>query len=743
MLGRPYFGGKRIVLLLAFLLIAGPQSLMAASRVALLIGNQGYHTVGALNNPFNDVALMKKSLETAGFDSVTTVLDANVNTLRKALRSFEDIASGAEVAVIYYSGHGMEMNGTNYLIPVDAVLESDKDVEDETISLDRATRALEGASKLKLVILDACRNNPFLETMERSISKRALHRGLAKVEPESSNMLVAFAAKAGSEALDGEGSNSPFATALSKYLIEPGLDIRIALGKVRDEVLKLTNAQQEPFVYGSLGGAQIVLNINQLNLAINTGNDKPEVPAATLSTAATDWQNIRDLADQELLTAFLDKHGDDPVYRMLAEKKIKQLEQASKSLSAAPDQIAWDTLKGSTDVAALRRFMERYPDSTHRKDVETQLASLQPAAGQTDPLYGMSAAARDCYTDAGEPQSLPGFMGVDFDDIDTKRAITACAQAVNEKPDDAMLINLLGRAYDSDEDYEPALRHYQKATDLGNMYALTNLGWLSVSGDAVPQDLKKAVAQMEKAALAGNAYAKNSLGDLYRDGYEGLPQDNAKALKWYQQAADLGYAEAMGNLGLIYREGKGVDKDYDKSLAWYRKAADLGNVDAISSVGYAYENGFGVPENYAEAKVWYERAASAGDAFAMGELGFIYETGKSVDLDYTQARYWYEKAADAGNSYAMGNLARIYDNGLGTKIDPAEAARWAIASIESGDVDKRKDLKETPDDFSRDFRKQVQTQLKARGLYKGAVTGTFDAATQKALDKLFAQNVDE
>ncbi len=743
MLGCPYVGGKHSVLLLAFLLVAGPQSLMAASRVALLIGNQGYHTVGALNNPFNDVALMKKSLETAGFDSVTTVLDANINTLRKALRSFEDIASGADVAVVYYSGHGMEMNGTNYLIPVDAVLESDKDVEDETISLDRVTRALEGASKLKLVILDACRNNPFLETMARSISKRALHRGLARVEPESSNMLVAFAAKAGSEALDGEGSNSPFATALSKYLIEPGLDIRIALGKVRDEVLKLTHAQQEPFVYGSLGGAQIVLNINQLNVAVNTGNDKPPQPAAPLSTAAADWQNIRDLADQELLTAFLDKHGDDPVYRMLAEKKIRQLEQESGSTGAVADQIAWEALKGSTDISALQRFLERYPDTTHRTEAETQIAGLQQPQGQTDALYGMSPAVRNCYTLAGEPQSLPGFTGVDYDDIDAVGAIAACEKAVKERPDDAMLINLLGRAYDRNGDYEEAYRHYRQAADQGNMYALTNLGWMSATGDAVPQDFGNAVAQMEKAAGAGNAYAKNSLGDLYRDGYEGLPQDDAKALKWYQQAADSGYAEAMNNLGYIYREGKGVGQDYAKSLEWYRKAAGLGNVDAISSVGFAYDSGYGVPENGLEARAWYERAASAGDAFAMGALGYMYETGKSVDLDYKQARYWYEKAADAGSSYAMGNLSRIYDNGLGTKIDPEEAARWAIASIESGDVEKRKDLKEAPDVYSREFRKQVQTRLKERGLYKGSVTGTFDAATQKALDKLFAQNIDE
>jgi uncharacterized caspase-like protein len=169
----------------------------------------------------------------------------------RALRDFEDAATGAEVAIIYYSGHGMEMNGQNFLLPVDVALKSDKDVEDEAVPLDRVQRSLEGATRLKLVILDACRNNPFEQSMTRSISTRAVSRGLARVEPESADLLVAFASKAGTVAMDGEGKNSPFATALSKYLTEPGVDVRIALGKVRDEVVSVTNRGQEPFVYGS------------------------------------------------------------------------------------------------------------------------------------------------------------------------------------------------------------------------------------------------------------------------------------------------------------------------------------------------------------------------------------------------------------------------------------------------------------------------------------------------------------
>ena len=179
--------------------------------------------------------------------------------MRKALRDFGNTSRDADVAVIYYAGHGIELDGTNYLIPVDATLETDADVLDETLPLDRVLFAVEPAKQLRLVILDACRDNPFAKTMKRTIASRAIGRGLAKVEPSSPNTMVAFAAKAGSTASDGDNKNSPFAKALVDHLTKPGLDLRKAFGFVRDDVLKATNNAQEPFVYGSLGGNDVTL----------------------------------------------------------------------------------------------------------------------------------------------------------------------------------------------------------------------------------------------------------------------------------------------------------------------------------------------------------------------------------------------------------------------------------------------------------------------------------------------------
>ncbi len=243
--------------ILAALIVAAPAH--AEKRVALVIGNSAYQHVTPLTNPSNDAALMTQTLKSAGFDIVDSRRDLKINDMRKALRDFSDKAKDADMALVYYAGHGMEIDGTNYLIPVDATLERDVDAFDEAIPLERILTVMEPAKQLRLTILDACRDNPFNKTMKRTIGSRAIGRGLAKVDPPSSNTLIAFAAKAGSTASDGDSKNSPFTTALAKHLPKPGLDLRKVFGYVRDDVLKVTNNKQEPFVYGSLGGDDLAL----------------------------------------------------------------------------------------------------------------------------------------------------------------------------------------------------------------------------------------------------------------------------------------------------------------------------------------------------------------------------------------------------------------------------------------------------------------------------------------------------
>ena len=192
------------------------------------------------------------SLRALGFTEVRELINANLSALGKALKEFGDLAAGADWAVIYFAGHGIEVGGANYLIPVDAALEQQGHIEDETVPLSRVLGKVAGASKMQLVILDACRNNPFVPKMRQTGRQaRAIGRGLASIEPES-GVLVAYAARDGTTALDGDSANSPYAEALVKYLSEPGLEISLLFRKVRDDVLSKTGTQQEPYTYGSL-----------------------------------------------------------------------------------------------------------------------------------------------------------------------------------------------------------------------------------------------------------------------------------------------------------------------------------------------------------------------------------------------------------------------------------------------------------------------------------------------------------
>jgi len=303
------------VLIFALSFACGPAH--ADRRVALVIGNSAYKSVSKLGNPANDAALVGAMFKKAGFDSVDVRLDLSAGEMRRMLREFAGKTRDADIAVIYYAGHGIELDGNNYIIPIDATLETDGDVLDETIPVERALFAVEPAKQLRLVILDACRDNPFAKTMKRTLASRAVGRGLAKVEPASPNTMIAFAAKAGSTASDGESGNSPFAVALVEHLPKAGLDLRKAFGFVRDDVLKSTGYKQEPYVYGSLGGEDVSL--------------VPAKPAVVAGPQANPQDGVRrdyELALQaglrEAWEAFLQAHADG-FYADLARVQLKKI----------------------------------------------------------------------------------------------------------------------------------------------------------------------------------------------------------------------------------------------------------------------------------------------------------------------------------------------------------------------------------------------------------------------------------
>jgi tetratricopeptide (TPR) repeat protein len=226
-------------------------------RVALVIGNSGYRNVPILPNPQRDATAVADVLRKVGFDTVSLMTNLDRDHMSSALREFAKLTESADWAVVYFAGHGMEVGGVNYLVPIDAKIASDRDIGFEAIPLEQVLNVAERAKKLRLIILDACRDNPFSNQMKRTqtVASRSVARGLVAIEPEAGTIVV-YAAKDGETASDGDGANSPFATAFIKNVQTPGLEVRRLFDFVRDDVMDATQRKQKPFSYGSISGRQ-------------------------------------------------------------------------------------------------------------------------------------------------------------------------------------------------------------------------------------------------------------------------------------------------------------------------------------------------------------------------------------------------------------------------------------------------------------------------------------------------------
>jgi uncharacterized caspase-like protein len=479
---RGLLGSLKFWLAAALILICQPA--LADKRVALVLGNSAYQNVPPLTNPVNDAALMADTFKKAGFDLVELKQNLSVQETRRVLRDFADKSSDADIAVIYYAGHGIEVDGSNYLIPVDAKLERDNDVYDEAFSLDRILVTVEPARRLRLVILDACRDNPFAQKMKKTLATRAIGRGLAKVEPASPNTLIAYSAKAGSTAQDGSGKDSPFTTALANHLTTPGLDVRRAFGFVRDEVLKTTSNRQEPYVYGSLGGDDVPL-VPERSVAA------PPAPAPNeQADIRRDYELALQVGNKAAFEAFLAQHSDG-FYASLARlqldkvaadqahaaavEKSRQAEQERARLAAegaqkeAQAKAAADAKaaeQARIDAEKAKQAAQQQAADAERKRLEAAsanppqpapapvpaapapeknvaVASLNPAPSQAEITKSVQSELRrvGCYSgnavgdwDASSQRSLSQFNRSAGTKLDTKTVNAETLDAIKQKP---------------------------------------------------------------------------------------------------------------------------------------------------------------------------------------------------------------------------------------------------------------------------------------------------------------------
>jgi uncharacterized caspase-like protein len=316
--------------------LAGPAE---ARRVALVIGNNDYK-VGSLHNPVSDAAAVAETFQgKLGFDKVILKKNLDFDGFRAALDELSRVATGADIAVVYFAGHGIEVGGKNFLIPIDATLVRAGALDLEAIALETVLAQLEGVRELKLVILDACRNNPFVLRG----GKRSLGRGLARIEPDNTTLVV-YAAKDGTTADDGLGRpHSPFTEALLKHVAAPDMEVRILFGRIGEDVAAATGHQQQPYQYGTLGSKPFYL-VPKAPAPPSTApkaDAKPAPLPPSLNEVERAWAEAKDSSSIAVLEAFRRQYGAaNALYDQLAAERIVALRSATGPKGApvaAPD----------------------------------------------------------------------------------------------------------------------------------------------------------------------------------------------------------------------------------------------------------------------------------------------------------------------------------------------------------------------------------------------------------------------
>ncbi len=334
-----------------------PAVIVSEPRVALVIGNSAYEAVSPLDNPKNDATLMAATLRDLGF-TVIEERDADIRAMARAIRDFGKTlrqAGPKAVGLFFYAGHGVQARGTNYLIPLDAEIETEADLDIEAISASGVLSQMEGAGNaLNLVILDACRNNPFKGAF------RSGSRGLVRMDAPSGSLL-AFAAAPGQVASDGSGQNSPYTAALTTAMREPGLSVEQVFKRARIEVEEATGANQTPWEESSLkGDFYFVAPGGQLT--VNS-------PAADRETVF--WQSVSASDDPALYQAYLTQFPGG-AYSPIARIKLQQLTDQGQT---ATQNQAVQNQTAQNQTAQVQTS----PTATQTRVADSQTAALPPA----------------------------------------------------------------------------------------------------------------------------------------------------------------------------------------------------------------------------------------------------------------------------------------------------------------------------------------------------------------------------
>lgn len=695
----------------------------ASRRYAIVIGNNDYENVEDLANAEPDARAMATFLRNHGF----RVFDRY--NLDK--RGFEDLFSRVLVEVdrdseilFYFAGHGMQMGRRNYLIPVDASLKSPYDSPFETVTLDSILAILAARSRLQLVILDSCRDNPFSDAKQMTGMDSRLFESREGFETVSApfNTFLAYSTSPGEVALDGDGGNSVFTGNFVKVAsARPQENISRILSEVRRDVYEETGGRQvpwdsstlvEPFQFsrdgeagdGEAGGSS----------SGGSGGRSRSIYFVTRSTAELTPKEPAEAASGSVEVAFA-----APLERHLA---------LGNGLRAAPALSGADTLEivGGVDAGHLmldgaqpadyagqalskdqlgKLYYEYQPvQRSARADLDqlTVRERFQVRAGGKEHEVAVTLTPNPCDYEAGDWLD-PNGVGIARypNELDPERALEACAAAIADSPDTGRFHYQHGRALQALTRFDEAKAAYEKARDLGHVRAWYALGDLVAEGDAISGGRTDNAASEEALRLFGHGvkfgdpYAYYALGKqlLRHSKSEVLEQEGFRLLN---RALELGHTFAMNELGYHFLKEDTPHFDAERGLRYLKESAERGDIYGYNNLGLVYERGVGsVAAAPQTAYDWYLKAADGGHPYAPISIGRMYFNGKLPGgKNARNAIEWYDKGLARGVGWGGANASWIIANENPGGYRPGDAAIRAAKAATLGDPDAAKSARD-------------------------------------------------
>ena len=715
-----------------------------APRVALVIGNSAYINVPALPNPANDARLIAEKLWQAGFEVIETT-DGDKATMLADIATFQSRLREGSEAVFYYAGHGVQIGGRNYLLPTSISPTSVEDLKAQSIDAQVVVDIMSNSgAKLNLLLLDACRNNPFAAiTPEQSekIASRAISiggsqdgvtrglellsdatsTGLAEMSAGRVETMISFATAPGSVAMDGAGRHSPYTEALAANIAEPGLEIGELFRRVRGAVRQATADNQITWTTSTLENQFFFAPSDQDPRLTTTGMS---VESDTLGTLPPErivdralWRAIRDSARPDAYEAYLrtmpigafrteaadqfralggnpaDVSPLDPILPVFDAPELSQT-------TADARQDALDGLDGAgfgvtigTDPLQLPGGSDAggwfWVDQAPRLGDVTGTTGTMLAGGSVQWLQpGDKLAFLPRIGSNGGVDVFRGAaLGADGRSIPVEATIETDVDACDMlagNPYDSGRVTAGTRQFIIDRNYDVAIVVCEiavaKHPDVPRFWGQLARSYRSAGR------YEEALVWQQKAVDAGYVNAMVYLGQMHLDA-QAVPRDYAKAKELFEFAANAGDTAAFTALAWIYRAGVGVEQDYAKAMEYYQEGAARGNDWAMTNIAEFYKEGYGVEPSIEEAVRWYTAAAKSGELTAQTRLARMYQTGDGVEKDFDLARFWFETSASRGVPNALTRLGIMYEDGQGTDKDAETAARLYVRAAAGGDME--------------------------------------------------------